>query len=399
MERLEEFHDPERISERLDFHRNAIEEEEQAKEVCDAMLAGPPQWRSTAIRTQGACTAGMVTVLIQRSEAALRHSPPDALSIIELAVEVAAELRVGDYPYDHVMKVRGQAMRQQAFVLSYLGRLPEAARIADMAGVMLEQIPIPLIEMARLDLVRSNIARNLEKYDDAIACARRAGETYRDFHNHRSWLQAVEYEAAAYYSAHNYKHALELWRSMEEHAAILGGDLQASRLHNMGACAGALGDFDGAARWYAAAAEAFERVGLLVHRVKCVHGLGLAMHESGRHDDAVVVLEKAFEQLDALGMEGDAALAALSRVEALFAAGRPAEVPPICRMLIERFTRAGIQGGAMTALAYLRETVATGHATPVTVRTVHDFIRDTNLGCAPTTFTPPMIEPTSRMDG
>ena len=380
MERLEEFHDPERISERLAFHRNAIAEEEEARRVCDAMLAGPPQWWGNAVRVQGAGTAGMATVLIQRSEAALRHSPPDALSIIELAVEVAAELKAGDYPYDHVMKVRGQAMRQQAFVLSYVGRLPEAARIADMAGVMLEQIPIPLIELARLDLVRSNVARNLEKYDDAIRYARRAGETYRDFGNYRSWLQAVEYEAAAYYSAHNHKHALELWRSMEEHAALLGADLQASRLHNMGACAGALGDFDEAARWYAAAAEAFERVGLLVHRVKCIHGLGLAMHEAGRHDDAIVVLEKAFEQLEALGMENDAALAALTRVEALFAAGRPDEVPAICRMLIERFTRAGIKGAAMAALSFLRETVATSHATPASVRQIHDFIRDTFQG-------------------
>ena len=78
-------------------------------------------------------------------------------------------------------------------------------------------------------------------------------------------------------------------------------------------------------------------------------------------------------------MENDAALAAPTRVEALFAAGRPSEVPAICRMLIERFTRAGNGGAAMTALSFLRETVASGHATPLSVRLVRDFIRDTTM--------------------
>ncbi|HEX7139743.1 MAG TPA: tetratricopeptide repeat protein [Vicinamibacterales bacterium] len=402
MDGLEEFHDPERISKRLAFHRNAIAEEQQAREICDAVLTGPSQWWGNALRgVEESRTAGMVTILIQRSYAALDHSPPDALALTELAVTIAGQLPPDRYPYDQLMKLRGDAMREQAFVLSYMGRLMEAARIADMAGVILVQAPIPLIELARLDLVRSNIARNMGKYDKAIAYAREAGETYRDFGNQRSWLMAIEYEAAAYYSAQNYKRALELWHSAGEHVEVLPQEQQAARLHNIGICASALGDFDEAARSFAAAGEVFERLGLVVNRVKCRHSLGLAMHEAGRHSDAVGVLEKAQEELDALGMESDAALAALTRVEALFAAGRPDEVPAICRMLIERFTRAGNNCAAMTALAYLRETVATGHATPASVRMVRDFIRDTTLRRAGSTpyAEPPLDDSTKRLDG
>ena len=387
MERLEEFHDPERISERLAFHRNAIAEEEEARDICDTALGGPPQWWSNAFRgTPGGCTAGMVTVLIERSEAALRHAPPEALAIIELAVGIAGELHPESYPYKHVMKVRGQAMRQQAYVLCCIGRLEEAARIAELAAELLEQIPLPLIELARLDLVRSAIARNGEKYDDAIACARRAGETYRDFADRGAWLNALEFEAMAYYSAQNYRRALEIWRSIGEHEAPLDRERQARRLHNIGLCASALGDFDEAVRSFAAAAEEFERLGLLVFLVKCRHSLGLAMVHAGRHEEAIVVLETAFKELEALGMQSDASLAALTLVEALYGAGRPHEVPAICRILVDRFTRAGIQGAAMTALAFLRETVASGHATTALVRHVHDFIGHVNLGYDPATF-------------
>ena len=75
-------------------------------------------------------------------------------------------------------------------------------------------------------------------------------------------------------------------------------------------------------------------------------------------------------------MEVDAGLSALDLAETLLITGRTEEVPAICRTLIDRFTRAGMGGSAMTALAFLRETVATGHVTPALVRHVHEFLRD-----------------------
>jgi hypothetical protein len=55
---------------------------------------------------------------------------------------------------------------------------------------------------------------------------------------------------------------------------------------------------------------------------------------------------------------------------------QPDEVPHICRTLLDRFTRAGMNERALTALAFLRETVASGHVTSLHVRHVHDFLRD-----------------------
>ena len=67
MDGLEEFLDPEKIYERLAFHRNAIAEEKLAREICDTVLTGPPQWWCNAVRrVEGSETAGMVTILIQR---------------------------------------------------------------------------------------------------------------------------------------------------------------------------------------------------------------------------------------------------------------------------------------------------------------------------------------------
>ena len=380
----EELHDPERLSARLEFHRGAVAEEEEAAAICDRVLVGPPRWWRNALLQAGAGarTAGMVTVLVERSEAAVGRVPADALALSEIAAEVAGTIDILAYPYDHVHKVRGQALRQQAHVLSLLGRHHEATRIADLAAVFLRQIPEPLRELARLDLVRSNIARNTESYGEAISFARIAATRFLAAGARTSWLNARLFEACAHYSAGNHDAALEIWRSMESDLRLLTPTQRAARIHNIALCAGAAGKFDEAARLYTRAAFDFDRLGLTVNRVKCGYSIGRAMNAAGRYEEAIPVLLNAEVELEALGLETDAALAALMRVEALLVLRRTKEVPEICRALIDRFTRAGVTGAAMTALAYLRETFVMGHATPASVRHIHDFVRDTNLGQA-----------------
>ena len=376
-----EFGDPERIAARLDFHRRVIAEEESAKQACDRVLTGPSRWWSNAVaQLEGSRTAGMVAVLIERSESILPRSPLDALVLANIAVEIAKSIALNAYPYDHVVKIRGQAFRRQAYVLSVLGRLPEAFKVAERSAFYLKQIPVPPPELARLDLVRSNIARNMEKYDEAIEHARRAGESYLQFGDRQGWLQAVESEGAALYSSHNYRAALAAWQSMQRYADEMSEDLRASWLHNIGACADEAGDFDEGARYYALAAQAFERLSATLYRVKCVCSMGRCLLSSGKAEESIPLLVSARDEFESLGMETEAALASLQLAEALFAAGRPHEVPAVCRNLVDRFTRAGITGAAMTALAYLRESVAMGHGSPMLVRHVHRFIRDLDMG-------------------
>jgi tetratricopeptide (TPR) repeat protein len=375
-----EFSDPERVSARLEFHRRVIAEEEAAKAICDRVLAGPSRWWSNALDKSGTRTAGMVEILIQRSEALLQRSPLESLTIAEIAVAIAGAIEYREYPYDHVFKIRGQALRRQAFVLSYLGRLHDAANVAEQAEHYLQQIPVPSVELARLDLVRSNIARNMEKPDEAIRFARRAAENFLWFGEQERWLHALEYQACALYTSHDYRAAREVWLSMEKHIYLLSEECRAGRLHNLATCSAEIGDFDDAARFHALAAEQFERLGLTVNRVKSRYCLGGVLHAAGRYDEAIVALRQAWEDLETLGMKGDAALAALLLTETLLVTGQTEEVPAIARMLIDRCTRAGMTASAMTALAFLRETLATGHATPLHVRHVREFVRDTNGG-------------------
>ena len=376
----EELRDPERISERLEFHRRIVAQEQEAGAICDRVLRGPSAWWRNALFQAGDIhTAGMVTVLIRRSEEALQQGPPEALELSEIALQIASTLDFLAYPYDHVHKVRGQALRQQAFVLSCLGRHQPAKLMADFAMELFKQIPEPHREIARLDLVRSNIARNMGRHDRAVAFARDAAEGFLACGARTAWLNAVFYEAGAHYMAGDVREALAIWNSMENEIHRLTPEQRAARLHNMALCAGSAGTFDEAARLYALASVEFERLGSTMNRVKCTWGIGAAFTSAGRYEEAIPTLLKAEVELEALGLEADAALAALERVEALLAVGRPDDVPAICRRLLERFTKAEANASAMTALAYLRESLAMGLATPASVRHIHDFLREVRL--------------------
>lgn len=381
MDILREFGDPERISARLAFHRRVIAEEEAARAICDRALTGPSRWWHNALsKDDRSRTAGMVEVLMERSAELIARAPLDSLAIAEIAVAIANGIECREYPYDHVFKIRGQALRWKAFALSYVGRLREAEEAADNAEHYLKQIPVPAVELARLDLVRSNITRNMGRYAEAIAAARRAAGDFLRFGDREGWLKAIDFEAAAFFSGNDYRAAQELWRSMQKYAHLLSDEARATNLHNLGLCASESGEFDEAARCYALAAEAFDRLLLPVRRIKCRASLGWSLHNAGRHEEAIVLLWQVWEELDALGMEGEGTFFALVLAESLLISGRADEVPKIARLLLERCNRAGMTAGAMTALAFLRESVASGDVTPVLVRHVRDFVRDVKMG-------------------
>lgn len=366
-----------RMQELIAFRERLAREDAAAAELCDRVLTGPSAWWRTRLRQAAdGRTAGVVRQLIARVQSFIERAPADALVITTLASEVAGALAIGDYPSDFVITLRAQALRDHAFVLSEMGRFREASAAATHAERLFLQTPVPDYELARLALVRSNIARSTEQYDEAIRHAEHAASVFLRFGDRKAWVDACVYQAATLYGRREYARAAEVWRSIEHDTALSGDAVRVGTIHNLGVCYREMGRFDEAARYLSAAAAEFELLGHETHRAKSRWALAVTLAAAQKYEEAIPLLRTTWRELESLGMEGDAALAALELAEALLIVRRDAEVPAICRALIERFTRAGMTERALTALAFLRETVASGHVTPTHVRHVHDFLRD-----------------------
>jgi tetratricopeptide (TPR) repeat protein len=360
-------------------HRLEVEDAEAA-ELLDRILQGPSKWWANALRKGGVRTAGIVRQLLEREKQLIYRAPLDSLVVTQAACDIADSLSVTEYPSDYVITVRAQAMRDHAYGLSFVGRFRDATAVADRAERLLRQTPIPDYELARLDLVRTNICRHTERIDEAISFATRALQTFERFGDRRMVVTARMYAGAMQFERQQYADALEIWSAIGDDASLAGESARVGLTHNLGICYMELGRLDEAAATLSAAIAEFDILGMDAQRARSRRSLANTLAKAGRHHDAISLLRTVRAEFELLGMESTLHLVSLQLAEELLITGEREEVPAICRALIEQFTRAGMGGSALTALAFLRETLASGHATPAHVRHVYEFIRDVSAG-------------------
>jgi tetratricopeptide (TPR) repeat protein len=374
------------------FADRARREDEHAAILCREILSGPSVWwRQRLRKTEGALTAGMVKQLLDRMRTLLESSPANALQVTALAVEVANELDISQYPCDYIVKVRAQAVRDHAHVLSFMGRYPEALEFAERAGRLFDQVPLPEYDLARLALVKALILQNIDRTAEAAALANQAGETFLRFGDRTRYVNARITEGSVVYHAGAIEKALEIWKSVENDPGL--DDVGAVRIaHNIALCLSELREPALAAEYLIRCVAQFEMLGMETERTRSRGLLGHALLSAGKPLEAIPALRQTWREFEQLDMVGSAGLAALELAEALLASGQPEEVPAICRDIIAQFTRSGMASRAITALSFLREAVAIGQASTSLVRHVHAFLRELPAE-QPRLFAPPPAGP------
>jgi tetratricopeptide (TPR) repeat protein len=357
------------------FAERARMEEESAALLCEQILSGPPAWWQQRLRkSESAMTAGVVKQLLERMRALLGSSPANALQVTALAIEVANTLDVSEYPCDYVIKLRAQALRDHAYVLSFMGRYPEALDYAARSKRLFDQVPLPEYDLARLALVKSHILQNIDRIDEAAALAREAGDTFLRFGDRARYVNARITEGAVMYCGRDIERAMEIWKSVENDPAL--DDVGAVRVaHNIALCLSELKRPADAAEYLVRCVAQFDMLGMETERTRSRAVLGHALLVAERAPEAIPVLRQTWREFEHLDLTADAGLVALELAEALLATDQHDEVPAICRDIIAQFTRAGMASRAITALSFLREAVAIGQASPSIVRHVHAFLR------------------------
>lgn len=351
-------------------------EDERAIEQCDELLTGPPAWwRQRLRKMEGVYTGGMVKQLLERMRSYLESSPANALQVTALAIEIANALEVSTYPCDYVIKLRAQSLRDHAYVLSFMGRYPEALDYTERSKRLFAQVPLPEYDLARLALVQASILCYVDRADEAIALARNAAETFLRFGDITRHINARITEAGMIYESGNPAGALEIWLVLEQEPGI--DDLGRVRVtHNIGTAYGDLRQPEKAAEYLQRCIPEYELLGMDTERARARWMLCHALVSAGRTAEAIPTLRRTWREFEELDLIADAGLVALELADALLTIGQSEEVPAICRDLIAQFTRSGMTSRAITALSFLREAVALGHASTSLVRHVHAFLRE-----------------------
>src|SRR6185436_9019425 len=263
------------------FAERAREEEQRARAICDEILTGPSSWWPQRLRkADRVYTGGMVKELLERMRQMLETSPAAALQVTALAIDVAHALDVTAYPCDYVVKLRAQAFRDHAYVLSFMGRYPDALDFADRARRLFEQVPLPEYDLARLALVRASILRCTDRATEAILLAREAAETFKRYGDVERWASARMWEAACIYEVGRHEDALAVFQSLEN--SPIDSVTRVRLINSIAVCQRQLSRFDIAATYLHRAAEEFALLGMETEATRSRSSLGQTLLTAGR---------------------------------------------------------------------------------------------------------------------
>jgi tetratricopeptide (TPR) repeat protein len=355
-------------------------DEERAAQRLARLVASPIMFRRANVAARPDMhNAGAVRFLCLQSRELREKQPMHALALADAAVALSEQLP-DRYPATLMAELRGGAWLERANVLRYLGRFAEALDALDIAENAYARTPVATFSLALVQYLRSVIFFKTERLDEATRLARRAARVFRQFGEDERFIHAKIVEAGVLFMRTRHAEALELFTSLVAPAKKIGDAATTARLYaNIGNCYLGLQRLSEASGYFAQALSLYEALGLETEKIRARWSLGRLRLAAGESAEGVNRLREARREFEAIGLTCDAAQVTLDLVEALLATGgNLSEVSQLCAGLVESFAAKGMTGGALTALAYLREAVASGNASAGLVNSIR-----AHLACIP----------------
>jgi tetratricopeptide (TPR) repeat protein len=348
-------------------------DEERAAQRLARLIGSPIMFRRANVAARPDMhNAGAVRFLCVQSRELREKQPMHALALADAAVALCEQLPGDRYPATLMAELRGGAWLERANVLRYLGRFAEALDALDVAENAYARTPVATFSLALVQYLRSVIFFKTERLDEATRLARRAARVFRQFGEDERFIHAKIVEAGVLFMRNRHGEALELFASLVAPAKEIGDAATTARLYaNIGNCYLGLQRLSEASGYFAQALSLYEALGLETEKIRARWSLGRLLLAAGESAEGVNRLREARREFEALGLTCDAAQVTLDLVEALLATGgNLSEVSQLCAGLVESFAAKGMTGGALTALGYLREAVASGNASAGLVNNV-----------------------------
>ncbi|MEA2165025.1 MAG: hypothetical protein QOK37_3152 [Thermoanaerobaculia bacterium] len=355
--------------------RAVAQEDAYARQLVMPLVDSPIRFREAGIDNDPRFfTLAVIRLLCTVANRTHEHQPQFGLMIADTALAISAKLEEAASAAS--AWCRGTAFKERANALRYLGRFREAETALDEAEKSFRACERPEpFDLAIVSYVRATVYCQMERFEEAIATARIAAQTFYEYGDTRRYLAALMAEGLGYYCADRDVESARLMELVAREArAEDESELLCRALANAANCYTRLHDYESANDLYIKALQLLQHLDLPTEHARVSWAIAALKLENGAYDEALSGLEASRIQLFQLGMVNDAALATLDLVAGLLVVGNTERVPQLCRSISVTFSSEGMLRSAKKALAYLAEAVAQGVATPEAVRHVRTFL-------------------------
>jgi tetratricopeptide (TPR) repeat protein len=349
-----------------------LEEESLAAQDLGSRIFEHPDQADGILRFAPA-TAGALAAALEAARRLLDTAPARALEVTCAAEALARRVDWTTYPTVITAEHRGHIFKERANALRLLGRFTESLEAVGKATLEYERSLASAHSVAVVEYIAACVLREQDDFTAALRRLKSAVAVFADFGDDTRELHCRILEGVILSETGQRREGravfLELLRSAQD-------DLPArAQLHNnIGVLSIELEDLDLGATHLLQAMHLYRELGMLTERTRSKWALARILLKNGKLREGIDRLREVESEFLAAGMQLEAALVALDRIEAHLGADESAEATSECRSLYARFNAAGVTANALTALAFLQESASRDSNPKPAVKRVRSFL-------------------------
>ncbi len=319
-----------------------------------------------------------ITTLITRARDRSAGVPREAISLTRLATALCACYFTDDPRHDAALE--GDAWKAHAAALLRAGDYSEADGACRHAASFysLADAEDHSYGRALLAIIQAQVAHCLGDSERGLQLARDAATTLtRAFPSKKTdYLRARTIFGTILVAVQRYDEGL---KTLEDCAQVArrenDTETLASLVNNIGYVYAQLGNLKAARECFATALQGFTSLGLKTEMLRVHAGWARILMQEGRYNEAVSEHYKARAAYLDLRMPVVAGEVTLRIIEALFAAGRLNDIPPLCAEAVQTFAKANLPREAAKALSYVDACAQQRTLTSDDVEDVREFFQ------------------------
>ena len=349
-------------------------EERNATALIAELLSLPREsWVKTAQSDLHLHTLGIVSGLIEASEAVLATTPTDGLEIAHAAVEIADRIDVAEYPADAVRKARAASRRQFGYSLFFTGQASKALPVIAQGERDLDGCAVADYELARLGIVRSLIDSSQERYEEALAGARNSVRVFEAYGDRARIASGLLTQAFMFMLQYRYTDALTiLSRVEEEYRQDIDVESRARLLGNLGVCQAETGQIAPAMQSFQVGVALADELGAKSDSASLRFKIASLLALVGRHAEAESRYRSLRTEFLQLGMPHTAVTVGLELAELLIEQSKFDEIERLAQQALDQYQTSSLYHPteATVALRFLKEVARNKVVTREVVRYV-----------------------------
>ncbi len=319
-----------------------------------------------------------IGTLMARAHESSAGSPREAIALTRLATALGACYFTSDPQLGAA--VEGDTWKAHAAALLRAGDYSDADSACRHAASFYSLVDEEdcSYERTLLAIIQAQVAHFLGDSERGLQLAKDAATTLaREFPSKkRDYIRARTIFGTILVAVQRYDEGL---KTLEDCAEVARRDSDtetlASLVNNIGYVYAQLGNLKAARECFATALQGFTSLGLKTEMLRVHAGLARILMQEGRYNEAVSEHYKARAAYLDLRMPVVAGEVTLRILEALFAAGRLNDIPPLCAEAVKTFTKANLPREAAKALSYVDACAQQRTLTADDVEDVREFFQ------------------------